>query len=102
MIDGVSDQTAILGWGSDLANIRTACGAGWQILATTSGTEGHDSIRAYEFPDRDPVAVSGAIDFPGEIAALWTQPKGDTAVAVIKNQETGSYEAFQLAVACGQ
>ena len=102
LIDGVSDQTAIPGWGSDLANIRTACGAGWQILATTPGTEGRDSIRAYEFPDRDPVAVSAAIDFPGEITALWTEPKGDTAVAVIKNQETGSYEAFQLAVACGQ
>ncbi len=101
MIDGISDQTATLGWGSDLANIRTACGAGWQILATTSGTEGRDSIRAYEFPDRDPVAVSGAIDFPGETTALWTEPKGDTAVAVIRNQETGSYEAFQLAVACG-
>lgn len=102
MIDGVSDQTAILGWGSDLANIRSACGAGWQVLATTSGTEGRDSIRAYEFPDRDPVAVSGGIDFSGEITALWTEPKGDTAVAVIKNQEIGSYEAFQLAVACGQ
>jgi hypothetical protein len=85
-----------------LAIIRTGCGAGWQILATTAGTEGRDSIRAYEFPDRDPVAVSGGIDFPGGITALWTEPKGDTAVAVIKNQETGSYEAFQLAVACGQ
>jgi hypothetical protein len=102
MIDGVSDQTATFGWGSDLAIIRTGCGAGWQILATTAGTEGRDSIRAYEFPDRDPVAVSGGIDFPGGITALWTEPKGDTAVAVIKNQETGSYEAFQLAVACGQ
>ena len=59
-------------------------------------------MRAYEFPDRDPVAVSAAIEFLGTISALWTEPKGDTAVAIAKNQETGNYEAFRLAVACSQ
>ena len=60
-------------------------------------------MRAYEFPDRDPVAVSAAVDFPGGIVtALWTEAKGDTAIAVVRNRETGSYEAFRLAVACGQ
>ena len=38
-------------------------------------------MRAYEFPDRDPVAVSAAIEFPGPITALWTEAKGDTSVA---------------------
>jgi hypothetical protein len=33
---------------------------------------------------------------------LWTEAKGDTAIAVAKNHETGSYEAFRLAVACSQ
>jgi hypothetical protein len=102
MIDGVSDQTAKLGWGSDLASQKTACGAGWQVLATSSGEQAEDSVRAYEFPDRDPVAVSAAIDLPGEVTALWTEAKGDTAIAVAKNRETGSYEAFRLALACGQ
>jgi hypothetical protein len=101
LIDGVSDQIATGGWGSDLAGLRTECGAGWQVLAGTSGEEG-DSLRAYEFPDRDPVAVTSALDFPGPITALWTEAKGDTAVAVIKNRETGSYEAFRLALACDQ
>lgn len=101
IVDGVSDQGARLGWGSDLASVKTACGAGWQVLATSSGQDG-DSVRAYEFPDRDPVAVSAAIDFPGSISALWTEGKGDTAIAVVTNRETGSYEAFRLAVVCGQ
>jgi hypothetical protein len=101
LIDGVSDQAAKLFWGSNLASVKTACGAGWQVLATTSGDAG-DTMRAYEFPDRDPVAVSAAIDLPGEVTALWTEAKGDAALAVARNRETGSYEAFQLALACGQ
>ena len=101
MVDGVSDQAARLGWGSDLASVKTACGAGWQVLATSSGDAG-DSVRAYEFPDRDPVAVSAAIDFSGPVTALWTEAKGDTSVAVVRNRETGSYEAFRLALVCSQ
>ncbi len=101
LIDGVSDQAAKLGWGSDMASLRTACGAGGQVLSTSSGDGETDSVRAYEFPDRDPVAVSAAMNFSGAITALWTEAKGDTAIAVARNRETGSYEAFRLAMACG-
>ncbi|HEY6371356.1 MAG TPA: hypothetical protein VIX37_12320 [Candidatus Sulfotelmatobacter sp.] len=104
MVDGVSDQGMKLGWGSDLTSVKTSCGAGWQVLATSPADETGDSVRAYEFPDRDLVAVSGAVDFPGGgvITALWTEAKDDTAVAVTRNRETGTYEAFRLAVVCSQ
>jgi hypothetical protein len=103
LVDGMSDQVMRLDWGSNLASVKTSCGAGWQVLATSSEEETADSVRAYEFPDRDAVAVSAAIDFPGGvITALWTEAKGDAAVAVVRNRETGSYEAFRLAVACSQ
>ena len=59
-------------------------------------------MRAYEVPDRDPVAVTAEVDFAGPITALWTEAKGDTAIAVEKNRETGSYEAFRLAISCSQ
>jgi hypothetical protein len=101
MVDGVSDQVARLAWGSDLASVKTVCGAGWQVLATSSGDTG-DSVRAYEFPDRDPVAVSAAVEFPGAITALWTEAKGDTSIAIVRNRENGTYEAFRLALACSQ
>jgi hypothetical protein len=105
-VDGVSDQSARFGWGNDLASVRTACGAGWQVLTTSqmssSTDQFEDSIRAYEFPDRDPVAVSEAVNFPGPVTALWTESRGDTAIAVARNRETGKYEAFRLAMACGQ
>lgn len=102
IVDGVSDQIASVAWGSDLVSVKTACGAGWQILASGSSDAPGDSIRAYELPDRDPVAVSREIDFDGAVTALWTEPRGDTAVVVSRNRDTGTYEAFRLAMACGQ
>ncbi|MGA7547466.1 MAG: hypothetical protein WBW24_01720 [Candidatus Sulfotelmatobacter sp.] len=106
LVDGVTDQAAKLGWGSDVASVKTACGSGWQALATgageNAGNSGADSVRAYEIADRAPVPVSAALDFPGEITALWTEAKGDSAVAVVRNRETGAYEAFRLAAACSQ
>ena len=101
MIDGVSEQVARVAWGSDVTTVKTSCGSGWQVLATSSDGDA-DSVRAYEFPDRDPVAVSAAIDFSAAITALWTEAKGDTAIAVARNRETGSYEAYRLAVVCSQ
>ena len=98
LVDGVTDQAAKLGWGSDVASVKTACGSGWQVLATgageNAGNSGADSVRAYEIADRAPVPVSAALDFPGEITALWTEAKGDSAVAVVRNRETGAMKRF--------
>ncbi|HEV2470191.1 MAG TPA: hypothetical protein VGS78_13450 [Candidatus Sulfotelmatobacter sp.] len=100
--DGGPERIVHLSWGSDVTSVRTSCGAGWQVLADRAGDDVSDSLRAYEFPDRDPVAVSAPVDFPGPISALWTEARGDTTVAVAKNTETGSYEAYRVAVACNQ
>jgi hypothetical protein len=102
MLDGVTDLLARLNWGSDVASVKSSCGSGWQVLATRSGDDSGDSVRAFEFPDRDPVPVSQAMDMPGGITALWTESQGTTAIAVSRNAETGNYEAYRLAVACGQ
>ena len=103
VVDGTSDQNTNFAWGSDLTSVKTSCGSGWQVLATGSEEANGDWVRAFEFPDRDPVAVSSAVDFPGGvITALWTEAKADTAIAVVRNRETGNYDAFRLAVACSQ
>jgi len=100
--DGVTDQSEKLGWGSDIASVKTGCWPGWLVLATGAADNGTDNLRAYEVADRDPAAVSAALDFAGEITALWTEVKGDTAIAVVRSQETGDYEAFRLAVGCSR
>ena len=102
LLDGITEQTARWSWGSDLASVKTACGSGWQILATRAGDNSGDSISAYELPDREPIPVSQAVDFAGGVMALWTEAKGSTVVAVSRNAGTGTYEAFRLAITCGQ
>jgi hypothetical protein len=102
LLDGITDQTAPWNWGSDLASVKTSCGSGWQILATRPSDNATDSVRAYELPDREPLLASQAVDFAGGVTALWTEAKGSTAIAVSRNAETGNYEAFRLAITCGQ
>lgn len=100
VLDGIRDQVSMIEWGSDIATLKTTCGAGWQVLATKANEQDGDSVRAYEMPDRDPIAVSAPVDFLGTISALWTDSNGGSAIAIAKNRETGSYEAYRLTVAC--
>ena len=100
IIDGIRDQISATDWGSDVATVKTTCGAGWQVLATSAEQASGDSIRAYELPDRDVVAVSSPLDFAGKVSALWAESNGDSAIAITKDPETGSYEAFRLTLAC--
>jgi hypothetical protein len=102
LLDGMTDQTARWNFGSDLATVKTACGSGWQILATRTGDNSSDSISAYELADREPIQASQAVDFAGGVMALWTEARGSTAIAVSRNAGTGTYEAFRLAITCGQ
>jgi hypothetical protein len=103
-VDGVNVQTLSRpGWGSDLASIKTSCGSGSQVLVSSnSDGAASDTVRAYEFPDREPVPVSQPIELGGSITSLWTESSGSTAVVVSRNGETGKYEAFRLTIACGQ
>jgi len=102
IVDAANDRITPMSWGSDIATLKSTCGAGWQVLATSPEEDKPDSMRAYEVPDRDPVPVSAVVDFAGTVSSLWTEPHGDTAVAVVRNQGTGGYEAFRLAMACIQ
>jgi hypothetical protein len=100
LVDGVNDVMPRVPWGSDIAAVKSDCGAGWQILAA-SRSGGSDSLRAYEIMDREPAAVGAATEFNGPLSGLWSKDDG-TAVAVERNPDTGKYEAYSVAVACHQ
>lgn len=111
VVDGITDQAihdqAIRGarWGSDLAAVRSSCGTGVQLLVTGEGSAARDherdTVRAFEIPDREPVAVSAAVEFDGAITALWPDASGASAVVVVKGEDSGRYEASRITVACG-
>jgi hypothetical protein len=102
LIDGISDQ-AIRGlrWGSDLAAVHSSCGTGTQILVSDGGDPERDNLRAFEVPDRDAVVASSAIEFDGRIVALWPETTGNNAVAVVKREDQGWYEANRISISCG-
>ncbi len=101
LIDGITDQ-AIRGlrWGSDLAAVHSSCGTGTQVLVSDSGYPERDTLRAFEVPDRDPVAASSAIEFDGRIVALWPETSGGNAVAIVQREDTGWYEANRVSISC--
>jgi hypothetical protein len=102
LLDGMTDQV-IRGakWGSDLAAVHSSCGTGTQLLVSENGDPAQDSVRAFEIPDRDPVAASAPVEFDGPIIALWTENGGNGAIAIVKREDTGWYEAYRISVACG-
>jgi hypothetical protein len=103
LLDGATDQVLPkLGWGSDIASVRSGCGSGWQVLATGNGEGPSDTVRAFELSDREPVAASAPLEFAGNITAMWAESNGSGAVAVAHNSETGRYEAFRLTLACSR
>ena len=101
LVDGMTDQV-IRGvkWGSDLAAVHSSCGTGTQLLISGSDTE-RDGLRAFEIPDRDPVAASAAVEFDGRIVALWPESSGNSAAAIVKRKDTGWYEAYRVSISCG-
>jgi hypothetical protein len=102
LVDGMTDQAVRdVGWGSDLAAVRSSCGMGTQLLVSESGDAKHDGLHAFEIPDRDPVLVSSAAEFDGSIVALWLQSDGNSATAIVKRKDTGWYEAYRVSISCG-
>jgi len=90
-------------WGSDIAGMATNCGRAWQLLVTGDGDwTVPDTIQAFEFPDRQPVAVSSTVNFSGPVTALWPAGDPSTAIAVARNLKTGMYEAYSLTLSCGR
>jgi hypothetical protein len=109
VLDGVTDQ-AIRGarWGSDLTAVRSGCGVGSQLIVSGAANasreldhdEYRDNLRAFEIPDREPVAVSAPLEFDGSITALWSDATLTSAVAIVKKEDSGWYEANRIIVAC--
>jgi len=102
LVDGMTDQLIRGGkWGSDLAAVHSNCGTGTQLLVSEGGDAERDGLRAFEIPDRDPVAASSAVEFDGRIAALWPESTGNGAAAIVKRKDTGWYEAYRVSISCG-
>ena len=103
LLDSITDQTVgTLGWGSNIAAVRSGCGSGWQVLATGREDGPSDALRAFEVRDHEPIAASPPLELNGSITALWTESGEASVVSVVRNSEAGRYEAYRLTLTCGR
>jgi hypothetical protein len=105
LVDGMTDQLIRgITWGSEIAAIHSGCGSGAQLLVSESGSPERGTLRVFEIPDRGPVAASPAVEFDGQITALWSETNVNNAIAVIRKNDRrndpGRYEAYRVSISC--
>jgi len=86
-------------WGSDFAVVRSGCGSGTQVIASSSGEAASDSLRAFAIPALDAIPESNALGTDGAVTALWTAQDGKSALAVVRNG-LGEYEVDRVSASC--
>jgi len=86
-------------WGSDFAVLHSGCGAGVQVIASSSGEAASDSLRAYELPALEAVPASAPLAMEGTVTALWSAPDGKSVLAVVRNA-ANEYEVDRVTALC--
>lgn len=86
-------------WGSDFAVLHSGCGAGVQVIASSSGEATNDSLRAYELPALEAVPASAPLAIDGTVTALWSAPDGKSVLAVVRNA-ANQYEVDRVTALC--
>jgi len=88
-------------WGSDMISVRSNCGLGTQLLVSAAGDDTvADSLHAYEIIDREPNEAASQLEMDGPITALWPNADASGGVAVVRNLQTGQYDAYNITIAC--
>jgi hypothetical protein len=86
-------------WGSDFAVVRSGCGAGTQVIVSSSGEAANDSLRAFEIPALDALPASNPLAMNGTVMALWTAQDAKSAMAVVRSA-AGQYEVDRVSATC--
>jgi hypothetical protein len=86
-------------WGSDFAVLHSGCGAGFEVIASSSGEAASDSLRAYDLPALEAVPASAPLTMDGTVTALWSAPDGKSVLAVVRNA-ANQYEVDRVTALC--
>lgn len=103
--DGPNSVASFSGWGSEIASVQSLCGTGSQLLISSPADwTSNDTLTAVEFQERMWIRVTNPVEVPGPVISIRgavDMGKGPTkAVAVVRNLQTGKYEAYVLSIAC--
>ena len=86
-------------WGSDVAVLHSGCGAGSQVIVSGSGEADSDSLRAYQLPAQEAVAISAPLTMAGSVTALWSAQDGRSVMAAVRNAAS-EYEVDRVTALC--
>ena len=93
----------VAGFGSQVASVQTACGTGWQVLTTRDGDFAKaDAVQAQEWTGRGFRPLSAEMEFDGPVLALRKGSEVNSVRAMVRNLNTGNYEAYALSVYCNR
>jgi hypothetical protein len=82
--------------------VRNRCGQNQQFLVTGAGDDTQeDSIQLYETQGSRSFPVSNPLNFAGAVVALHAHEADSIATGIVRNLETGNYEAYRLFISCG-
>ncbi len=96
---GLKNVSGTRDWGSDFAVVQSGCGAGVQVIASSSGAAASDSLRAYELPALEAVPASAPLAVEGSVTALWTAPDGKSVYVVVRGAGD-RYEVDRVTALC--
>lgn len=105
VFDSAARQVATLdGFSSQLTTVATGCGEGLPSEILLAGGAGDwaepDTVAGYQFAGGRAVKVAEAAELPGPLLALSTDAEARRAFAVVRQLESGRYEAYILTPAC--
>ncbi len=86
-------------WGSDVAVLRSGCGAGTQVIASGSGEAVSDSLRAYDMPALEAVPASAPVAMEGTVTAMWAAPDAKSVFAAVR-KAANQYEVDRVTALC--
>jgi len=84
------------GWGSDIAALEDPCVGAPTVIASGAAAD-HEEVRAY---NSQATPLSETLPLPGPVTALWPAESRGQVTLVIRNRQTGEYEASRLGLAC--
>jgi hypothetical protein len=88
----------------DSADVSLACDGRPVVLATGGGDWTHaDFLQAYELPappGQGAVASGNPVEFGGPVTSVWPAGKAGVARVVVRDLQTGSYEAYIVKATC--
>ncbi len=100
----IKPVTGTRDWGSDFAAVNSSCGGGAQVIVSSSGEGAADSLRSYELPAQEAVAVSEPLMLGGTAMGLWPAADGKSAIALVRKAlEQGhgfDYEVDRVSQSC--